>query len=251
MTEVLLFSILVMMASLVGVFAIWRNVGRFIEKNLSLLVSMSAGVFVFITYNLTGETMEHAGGITEGLAWILGGAFFFRLLFKLAPLSHHHHDAGAETTPHSKIDARRVMAGDALHNFSDGMLLAASFAVSSTFGVLTVLSIFFHELVQEMSEFFVLKQAGYETKKALILNFAVSSTILLGSLVGFFLIDNFEMLEVPILGLTAGAFLVVVLDDLIPHSIRASKQTELYAKHLAWFVSGLVLMFLVNSLVTH
>ncbi|MGB3922036.1 MAG: ZIP family metal transporter [Minisyncoccia bacterium] len=250
MTEVLLYSVLVMLASLVGVFAVWRNVGRLIERNLSLLVSLSAGVFVVITYNLMKETMEHSSGVTEGLAWILGGAFFFWLLFKLAPLFHHHHDASRETTPHSRIDARRVMAGDALHNFSDGLLLAASFGVSSAFGVLTALSIFVHELVQEMSEFFVLKQAGYQTKKALISNFAISSTILLGSLVGFFLIDNFEMFEVPLLGLTAGAFLVVVLDDLIPHSIRASRLTQFYARHLAWFVIGLVLMFVVSSFVT-
>lgn len=251
MTEIFLYSVLVMLASLVGVFVAWRNVGHIIERNLSLLVSLSAGVFVVITYNLMAETLEHAGGITTGLAWILSGAFFFWLLFKLAPLSHHHHDETREPAPHSRIDARRVMAGDALHNLSDGLLLAASFAVSSGFGALTALSIFVHELVQEMSEFFVLRQAGYQTKKALMLNFAVSSTILLGAIIGFFLIDNFEILEVPILGLTAGAFLIVVLEDLIPHSIRASRQTEFYARHLAWFTAGLVLMFFVNSFVGH
>ncbi len=251
MTEILLYSALVMLASLIGVFAVWHNVGRFIERNLSLLVSFSAGVFIIIAYNLMKETMEHAGGIATGLAWIIGGAFSFWLLFKLVPFLHHHHDASQETTPHSRIDARRVMAGDALHNFSDGLLLAASFAVSSTFGVLTALSVFVHELVQEMSEFFVLRQAGYSTKKALILNFAISTTILFGAIVGFFLIKNFEILEAPILGLTAGAFLVVVLQDLIPHSIRASHQEQLYLRHLSWFSSGLALMFFVNLFVTH
>lgn len=251
MTEIFLYSVLVMFASLVGVFAVWRNVGRFIERNLSLLVSLSAGVFIVITYNLMVETLEHADGITTGLAWILGGAFSFWLLFKLVPLSHHHHDETRETVSHSRIDARRVMAGDALHNFGDGLLLAASFAVSPSFGALTALSIFMHELVQEMSEFFVLRQAGYSTKKALILNFTISSTILFGALGGFFLLESSEVFEIPLLGLTAGAFLIVVLQDLIPHSIRASKQTRLYARHLAWFLAGLVLMFFVNSLVAH
>lgn len=251
MIEILLYSALVMLASLIGVFAVWHNVGRFVERNLSLLVSFSAGVFVVIAYNLMGETLEHSGTIRFGIAWILGGAGFFWLLFKLMPLSHHHHDQARETHPHSRLDARRVMAGDALHNLSDGLLLSASFAVSSTFGALTALSIFVHELVQEMSEFFVLRQAGYSTKKALLLNLAVSSTILFGALGGFFLLEKFEILEVPILGLTAGAFLIVVLQDLIPHSIRASQQKQLYLRHLTWFITGVLLMFLVNTLITH
>lgn len=251
MIEILAYSVLVMLASLVGVFAVWHNIGRVIERNLSLLVSFSAGVFIVIAFNLGKETVEHAGALILGFTWITIGALLFWLLFKFIPLSHHHHDQAHETHSHTRIDARKIMAGDALHNFGDGLLLAAAFAVSSSFGVITALSVFVHELVQEMSEFFVLRQAGYSTKKALILNLAISTTILLGALGGFFLLESFEILEVPLLGLTAGAFLVVVLQDLIPHSIRASKHKNLYLIHATWFFLGFVLMVAINTLVAH
>jgi len=63
---------------------------------------------------------------------------------------------------------------------------------------------------------------------------------------GFFLLESFETLEVPLLGLASGAFLVVVFHDLIPHSVRSSKRENLYWRHLLWFLIGAVLMFAVS-----
>ena len=246
MIEILLYSVLIMLASLVGVFSVWRRAGRAIERNLNLLVSFSAGVFIVIAYQLGIEVVEHSATLGSGLVWIVIGLLTVWLLFKFLPSSHHHHDEASETHPHSRLDARRIMASDALHNLGDGILLATSFAVSSSLGMLTALSIFVHELVQEISEFFVLRQAGYSTKSALILNFAISATVLLGALGGFFLLESFETLEVPLLGLASGAFLVVVFHDLIPHSVRSSKRENLYWRHLLWFLIGAVLMFAVS-----
>ena len=251
MIEILLYSVLIMLASLVGVFSVWHRAGQIIERNLSLLVSFSAGVFIVIAYQLGVETVGHSDTFSSGLIWIIIGVLAVWLLFKFLPSSHHHHDETLETHPHSRLDARRIIIGDAFHNLGDGILLAASFAVSSSLGTLTALSIFVHELVQEMSEFFVLRQAGYSTKRALALNFAISATILLGASGGFFLLESFERLEVPLLGLASGAFLVVVFHDLVPHSVRASKQKNLYWRHLLWFLIGVVLMFVINILAVH
>lgn len=249
MIEILLYSVLIMLASLVGVFSVWRRAGQVIERNLNLLVSFSAGVFIVIAYQLGIEVVEHSATLGSGLVWIVIGLLTVWLLFKFLPSSHHHHDEMFEAHSHSRLDARRIMASDAFHNLGDGILLATSFTVSSSLGMLTALSIFAHELVQEISEFFVLRQAGYSTKSALILNFAISTTVLLGALGGFFLLESFEMLEVPLLGLASGAFLVVVFHDLVPHSVRASRQKNLYWRHLLWFLIGMVLMFVVNMLV--
>ncbi len=251
MIEILLYSVLIMLASLVGVFSVWHRVGQVIERNLSLLVSFSAGVFIVVAYQLGIEAVEHADTLGSGLIWITSGILAVWLLFKFLPSSHHHHDATLETRLHSRLDARRIMASDAFHNMGDGILLATSFAVSPSLGILTALSIFVHELVQEISEFFVLRQAGYSTKQTLVLNFAISASILLGVLGGFFLLESFEIFEVPLLGLASGAFLVVVFHDLIPHSVRASKQKNLYRKHLLWFLIGVVLMFILNILAVH
>jgi len=229
-----------MSASIIGVISVWKKVGGLIENNLHFLVSFSAGVFLIVAYNLFIETIEHSLSLSWGILWILAGMFAFWLLFKLIPSFHHHHDK--ECTEHeSGIDYKKVVFGDALHNIGDGILLASSFIAGPVLGMAAAISIFVHELIQEVSEFFILKEAGLSTKKALKINFFASSTILIGSVGGFLLLENFKLLEIPVLGMASGIFIIVVLQDLIPHSIKNASKAHLF-KHIVWFILGLILM---------
>lgn len=246
MLELILSALLVMCASLVGVVAVWRQAGTFIERNLGYLISFSAGVFLVIIYQLSGEVLEHASSPLVGLGWILFGALLLSALVRFMPALHQH-----STHALGRIDPRRVLISDSVHNLGDGLLLAGAFVASPVLGAGAAISIFMHELVQEVSEFFVLRSGGYSTRRALVLNFAVSGFILVGAVGGYVLLDLFEWLEVPLLGIAAGAFLVVVLHDLIPHSLRHAVEPLHYAKHLLWFAVGLVIMFGVSNVVSH
>lgn len=246
--ELLGLSLLIMAASLSGVFFLWKTAGAFIEKNLCYLVSLSAGVFLVVVYVLARESMELAG-VAEGLIWIGVGALFVWALFKFIPTFHHHHRAGKDA--HSSVDARRILISDGIHNVGDGIVLAAALSVSAPFAFLAALSIFIHEFVQEVSEFFVLREGGYKTAQALIINFLVSSTILIGALGGYFLLETFAVLEAPLLGLSAGAFLLVVFNDLIPHSIRTANGRASGMKHIIWFLVGLIVMIGITMATPH
>ncbi len=243
LTNILLSSVAIMLASLIGAISVWQRLGSVIEKNLHYLVSFSAGVFLLIAYELGYEA--------EWSVWIVIGAIASLLLFKLLPDFHHHHDGEVADHGHSRLDARRIIASDAIHNVGDGILLAASFSVSVALGLATTLSVFIHEIIQEISEFFVLKQAGFDTRKALILNFLTSSTILIGAIGGYFLLDKFEAIEHPLLGITAGAFFVIVLHDLIPHSISSMKSKKHVLKHAFWFVLGAILISIASAIIPH
>ncbi len=239
-----------MLASLIGVISVWKHMGRLIEQNLHFLVSFSAGVFLFITYKLILEITREAESIQMGLTWILIGVLSVWLIFKFLPSFHHHHDNETEEPKHSPLDARRIIFGDAIHNMGDGLLLVTSFAINSTLGLAATISIFIHEIIQEISEFFVLKQAGYSTKKALLVNFSASATILFGSVGGFFLLKYFKFIEIPLLGLAAGSFLIVVIQDLIPHSIKTSTTKMHIIKHLTWFATGILIMIGLGAIST-
>jgi len=240
-----------MAASLVGVIAVWKRAGRAIERNADFLISFSAGVFLVIAYNIASEAVEHASTLGSGLVWIFSGALGIWVLFKLLPALHVHPEEDDDEAESRPIDVRRMLVGDAFHNIGDGILLAASFAVSVPLGMAAAVSVFIHELIQELSEFFVLRAAGYTARQALTLNFIISSTVLVGSVGGFFLLSSFQVLEAPFLGLAAGAFLVVVLHDLIPHSVRSSSGRLHYLKHLVWFAIGVGLMLGVSTIVGH
>lgn len=237
--ELIALSLLIMAASLSGVFFLWKSAGEFIARNLCYLVSLSAGVFLVIVYGLGREAIELVGA-AHGLLWIGGGMLAMWALFTFVPTFHHHHKKDADT--HSHLDARKILVSDGIHNIGDGIVLATALTISAPFALLAAISIFIHEFVQEVSEFFVLRESGLPTTRALGINFLVSGTILIGALGGFFLLEQFEALEAPLLGISAGAFLLVVLNDLIPHSIRTSKERAHPAIHILWFVLGVVIM---------
>lgn len=242
-----------MLASLGGViFAGWR-LGTVISRNLDYLVSFSAGVFIVFAYGLATETIEHLGSLSQGLGWIFAGAVGIWLVTKLLPQLHSHGHGHNHTGEHEHmhLDPRRMIVSDAVHNVGDGVFLAATFAAAPALGFAAAASVFVHEFLQEIAEFFVLRDGGYSVRRALTVNFFTSSTVLVGGIGGFFLLDAFEMLEAPLLGIAAGGVLVVVLHDLIPHSVRESVSKMHYAKHVLCFVVGIGLMLGINALVPH
>jgi len=250
--EIIIASLIIMLASLLGVVFAWKTMKDFVEKNMGLLVSFSSGVFLVIVFSLGLEIFEHsAGNLLWPVIWVLSGMVGITLLFKILPGFHHHHDESHEHEHHSHIDARKIVLSDAVHNIGDGILLASSFAVSLQVGIAVAVSIFVHECVQTISQFFVLRGAGYSFFKALRINFFASSSVLIGSLGGFFLLEKFESLEIPLLAISAGAFLVVVVQDLIPESIRHSKNKNNYFHHIIFFLLGLTVMSVVKFLFGH
>lgn len=239
--EVLGAALVVMFTSLIGVVFIGKNTARFLEDKLSFLVSFSAGVFLVTSGALALEVFHLADSILEGVLLILTGYALAFLVHKLMPETHHHHAEECHNG-HGRA-ARKLIVGDAIHNVADGVVLVVAFAVSPAIGLAALVSIVIHEALQEISEFFVLRRAGYGVKKALAINFAVSSTILVGVVLGHFALVSHE-LEVALLALAAGFFLQVVFHDLLPKHEQHENMEEFFKHALVVFI-GAVLMGLV------
>lgn len=242
-------SLLVMLASLSGKLLTWRGVGPLIERNLHFFVSFAAGVLLIIAWNLSVEIVQHAGSLASGLPWIALGAVVILVAFQYVPHFHHHHDKGGHS--HSRIDAHRILASDAIHNIGDGVVIAVSFAASPVVGFASTISIVVHEVLQEISEFFVLREAGLSVRRALVLNFLTSATILIGAIGAYVALDRFEALEIPLLGFSVGAYLIVIFHDLIPHSLHHMSGRSHYIKHAGFFLAGLLLMSIIVTQLPH
>jgi len=238
-------GLLVMLASLTGVLFTHKVAARFLTEKLSYLVSFSAGVFLVTAGALAIEVFELAdtpliAAALIGLGYLLAWGLEFML-----PDTHQHHDPECDHDHgHSnKQSARKLIVGDAVHNVADGIMLVPAFLVSPALGVAVTVSILIHEALQEISEFFVLKQAGYSTKRALAVNFAVSSTIFVCIGLSYVAVVSHD-LEVLLLALAAGFFLHVVLHDLIPKPHHHAESSG-FVKHILVLAIGLVLMSLV------
>ncbi len=242
-------GLLVMLASLSGVLFTHKVAARFLAEKLSFLVSFSAGVFLVTAGALALEVFELADTPLMAMFFIgLGYVLAWGLEF-LIPDTHQHHDPECDHDHQhgSKKSARKLIVGDAVHNVADGIILVPAFLVSPALGVAVTASILIHEALQEVSEFFVLKQAGYSTKRALLINFAVSSTIFIGIGLGYFAVVSHD-LEVLLLALASGFFLHVVLHDLIPKPHQHDDSTG-FMKHVLVLLIGLALMSLIAFMI--
>jgi len=169
-------------------------------------------------------------------------ALFVYALFAVVPFFHHHHDNCIDCDEdHGKPSAYRILFADGLHNIGDGILLAVSFSVSSAAGLAAAFGVLVHEIVQEISEFFVLRQAGLSAKKSLLYNFLVSGTILFGIVLASLLSQVSTVAETVLFGLASGSFLVVVFQDLIPHQHYNTRNGH-HVRHALWFAGGAFLM---------
>lgn len=244
MSTVIVYSLLASLAiiaiSLVGVLFTWKSLGRWLEKNLTYLVAFSAGVFLFVAIHLIEEA-EHLGefGIWIMIPLIIGILLFYAF-DKIIPESHHHHSTNACEHDHGRVDARKMLLGDSFHNIGDGVIIGPAFMVSVEIGLVTTAAILIHEALQEISEFFVLRQAGYSTKQALLRNLAVSSTILIGLVIGLIL-SNSEIILAPLLAVAGGGFVYIVLMDLLPAVFRCQRNKKVILALIALFVAGILL----------
>jgi zinc and cadmium transporter len=238
--------LIIMLASLSGVVFINKKFEKWTERNMRYLIAFASGVFLIVAYDLIFEALEFASSVAVVAGSVIGGFLLFFFLERLYPETHCHHEDKVCLSDKSKRGARKILIGDAFHNVGDGILLAPVFMANIWLGLIAAFGIFVHEFVQEISEFFVLKNAGYSNKKALKINFLVSSSILVGALGGFYL-SSFERLVAPLIGLAAGAFIYILLVDLIPQSVRHSHKERKYLHFIAWTLAGVLLILAVNA----
>ncbi len=244
--SLVLAAILIMTLSLIGGLLSLGNIGKYLTSKLDYLVSAAAGTFVFLIYHLAVESMESLGNST-GLLFILTSFIASWILFKFIPFFHHHHSGNDHS--HNKGEGRKILVADGVHNIADGVLLTLAFGVSITFGWITAIGILLHESIQGISNFFVLKRSGYTTSKALLLNFCVSSTIF----IGIILTNILNRLDISgyLLAIASGIFLSVVIQDLIPDTIRNAKKPGKLLPYITSFAFGILVMFLIGQLIGH
>lgn len=227
-----------MLVSLVGIFTTMRALGGWAERNLKYLATFATGVFIVVAYQLVKETFHSSLDISSILGIIAFGAILGFLIDKVMPDSHHHHDNNERPDAHTKAGAHRIIISDSLHNITDGFLIVPAFLIDIRLGILTTIGIMVHEVAQEISEFFVLRSAGYTTKQALTINFATAATVLLGAGGALFIANISEDLISVLLAIAAGIIIFTIFKDLIPYSFNAALREKTYFKHLAAALAG-------------
>lgn len=182
---------------------------------------------------------------------VLFGVLGFFLLEKMVLWRHcHAHDCEAHIDVHEhgrqQAAGAIVLIGDGLHNFIDGILIAAAFLVDFDLGVVTALAVAAHEIPQEIGDFVVLLHSGYSRGKALLYNLLSGLGTVGGGVLAYFGLSGLEEYLPYVLAIAASSFIYVAAADLIP---TLHKRTELRAtlQQMLLIVSGVGVIHYAHS----
>jgi zinc and cadmium transporter len=222
------------------------------------LVSLSAGVLLGTALlNVLPEAFESRASPQSLFATLLGGLMFFFLLEKAELYRHQHHHEADEHHHHHGFDRQQagrggwtVLLGDSIHNFCDGIIIAAAFLHDWRVGVFTSLAIIAHEIPQEVGDYIVLLNAGLTRRKALIYNAASGLASVVGGVIGFFVVGPWQQLFPYLLVIASSSFVYVAVADLIPQLQHRLSWRDTAAQ-LAWLAGGLGIVVLAIRSIPH
>lgn len=243
MLNIIIATTAISLLSLVGLF-FFSLKQAVINKLILSLVALAAGTMLGSAFlHLLPEALETTTSQTVFLSLLAG----FVLFYAVERLLHwrHCHTADGECPVHAF--AYLNLIGDSLHNFMDGLLIAASFLASPILGWSTTVAIAAHELPQEIGDFAVLLHSGMSRGRALWLNFVTALVAVAGAIIGYFLISSYSVLPI-LLPITAGGFIYIATVDLVPELHRASSSNNKKALgHFLLFLLGIILMYLFKK----
>jgi len=211
-----------------------------LDKILIFLVSLSAGALMGGAFlHLLPEASE-AMSIDSLFGVFLISFITFFLIEKILHWRHcHKADCSVHTFGYMNL------VGDSVHNFIDGLVIASVFMVDIKLGIATTLAVAIHEIPQEIGDYGVLIYAGFSRKMALILNYAVALTVVLGGIVGYLLFSSLESFLPFLMPFAAGGFVYIAASDLMPEIRKESNLGKSIISFLV-FIIGIAIMYLVK-----
>jgi len=213
-----------------------------LSKITIFLVSLSAGALIGGAFlHLLPEASEKME--PQKLFFVVMVAFvLFFLIEKLFHWRHcHKEDCEIHTFGYMNL------VGDSIHNFIDGLVIASVFITDFKLGLVTTFAIALHEIPQEIGDFGVLIHAGFNKTRALVLNYVVATTVILGGIVGYFASFYINDIIPYLLPIAAGGFIYIAASDLMPE-IRKESNLKKSIISFGIFLLGIILMLAVKGI---
>jgi zinc and cadmium transporter len=216
-----------------------------LQRLLLHLVSLSAGTLIGSAFlHLLPEAVEH--GHAHQVFELTLASFIGFFLIEKGLHWRHCHRGHCDVHQFGYLN----LIGDAVHNFIDGLIIAATFMVDINLGIITTIAVASHEIPQEIGDFGVLLYSGFSKTKALISNVLVALTAVAGGIIGYFLNDRVEAFSEMLLPIAAGGFIYIAASDLMPE-IRRETNRRRSIISFTLFLLGIGLMYVLTLVSGH
>lgn len=234
---ILLFTFLASIGSLAGGFLLLAK-KEFAMKISHFLTSFAAGVLLASAFlDLLPEAFHESRAIGWDIfTWTLAGLLIFFLTEQLLHWFHHHDEHFHAHDQETATAIPLIVAGDTMHNFVDGVIIAATFLVNAPLGMVTALAVAAHEIPQEIGDAAFLLHKGLSRKKIVVINLMSACAAFAGAIGAYLFGSVVERYVAVFLALTAGFFIYIAASDIIPEIHYEKSRGSALAK------SGLLLL---------
>ena len=230
-----------------------------LSKMVERMVSLSVGILLSTSLlHALPEAFESQADAHTLFAILLGGLLGFFLLEKFAILRHSHHyegDGHGHEHGHDAHEAGKagwmILVGDGLHNFTDGILIAAAFLADPNLGLITALAIVAHEIPQEIGDFIVLLNAGFSRTRAYVYNLICSLMAVIGGIVGYLMLERANNLIPYVLVFASSGFIYIAVSDLMPQMQRRASLRETIPQIVLIAVGVALVLFVTGQSHNH
>lgn len=218
------------------------------ERSTNLLASyatpFAAGALLSAAFLDLLPESSHGGDVERALLYTLIGILVFFLLERFLRVFHHHHDHGEEEKTDPTVSL--IVIGDTIHNFIDGIAIAAGFLIDTQTGIVVTMAVAAHEIPQEVGDFGLLLKKGMSKANVLKVNIlsALASTI--SAVIFYKLGESYSLPIDAILGLVAGMFIYIAVSDIIP-SIHKNDEDKVAGIQTFLLILGVVMVGIVST----
>ena len=235
------------------------------------MLSMAAGALLATAFmHLLPEAFESQVGAHDLFMTLLIGLVFFFLLDK-AELWHHGHEHGAHAHSHASHGHTHVtghdhdhatqqdsgqshtggswavLAGDGVHCFGDGVLIASAFMADLRLGMIASVAVLAHEVPHHMGDLVFLRAGATGRQAALVKVSIAGSVTALGGLLGYWLVAQLQDYLPFFLVVASSSFIYVALADLIPQLQKRLSGWQT-ATQITWLLAGIGLVTAVSGM---
>jgi len=226
----------------------WRT--RLLPHFISFAIGalLGAAFLALLPHAIINPSVDDVHTVT--LTVLLGLLGFF-VLEKTVLWRHCHasdceaHVPEASSHNHQAVGVM-ILLGDGLHNFVDGVLIAAAFLTDTHLGIVTALAVAAHEIPQEVGDFAVLLHSGFSRARALAYNLLSSLATIVGGVLAYFSLEGMEQTLPYVLAIAASSFIYIAVADLIP-SLHKRPEPTATLQQLILIVSGVIVIYIAHS----
>jgi zinc and cadmium transporter len=228
-----------------GVLLLWRE--SWARKLSHFFISFAVGALLG---SALFDLIPEAAGLSKyAFLYVLVGIVVFSITERALVWHHHHHNHDREH--HLKKPPAHyiplLMIGDTIHNFIDGVIIAATYLFSAPLGFITTLAVFLHEMPQEIGDFSIMLHARYPKNKIFWYNFCSASATFVGAFAVFFSSYLLQAKLYPLLGFAAGGFIYIATADLMPELKHEATGLKEIVMQTSIMILGIAVMVVLSA----